>query len=143
METLSNETKEFLSQLKNASIEHKVVLFYDFVDQQKFDAYLKVTDGIMPLVHPNTPSSDEYFKRQISGAINVAFSYKIPLFIHSDYRNWQDFNSGVVFYEMDNAQQRFNDFLANLNKLKMELQQNPKFGKAFQRKRFANYLLCD
>lgn len=138
-----DETKEFIHQIKTASIEDKIVLFHDFVDQVKFDSYLKATEGIMPLVHPNTPSSDEYFKRQISGAINVAFSYSIPLFIHINYRNWQDFNSGVTFYDMNSAKQKLDDFLKNLNILKLELQQNPKFDKTAQRKRFANYLLFD
>lgn len=135
------EPKVFLGALITESLEHAVVTFDHFIDQVEFDAYLKNADGILPLVHPNTPSADEYFTRQISGAINVAFSYHIPLFIHEHYKNWEDFKSGVVFYRLENCQEKLESFLIELPRLKKELEVNPKFDKQAQRMRFAKNIL--
>lgn len=132
---------DFKSHLDEKNLNSKVKLFDDFVTQAEFDAYLKVTDGILPLVHPGTPSAEEYFSRQISGAINVAFSYKIPMMIHEHYNQWEDFNQGIVFYSLENLNSRFVDFCGKLISLKQDLQQNQKFSKELQQKKFSNVVL--
>lgn len=132
---------DFKFRLDENNLNAKVTLFNDFVTQAAFDAYLKVTDGILPLIHPRTPSADEYFSRQISGAINVAFSYKIPMMIHEHYNHWEDFNQGIVFYSLENLNARFVDFCGKLTSLKQDLQQNQKFSKELQWKKFTNVVL--
>ena len=92
--------------LKDAAIEKEVKLFDSFVSAEEFDAYLKATDLIWPMVHPNTPSANEYFKNQISGAMNVSFAYKIPMLIHQDYINqWEDFSNSIN-YNFENFAQK-------------------------------------
>lgn len=135
------EVKQFTHQLTTNALTNRVHLFSDFVSEEDFDACLQSTDGILPLVHPDTPSADEYFSRQISGAINIAFSYKIPMMIHQHYRDWEDFRYGVTFYDLGNFQSAFNDFTINHSVLKMQLLSNPKFDVAFQNKRFAEIVL--
>lgn len=134
---------DFQLALEKASLVDKVILFHEFINQEIFNAYLNKTDGILPLVHPNTPSADEYFSRQISGAINVAFSYKTPLFIHDEYSTWDDFNSGVQFYNLENNAEAFLMFLSKLTQLRKEIESNPKFSKLLQQERFANIILGD
>jgi hypothetical protein len=109
--------------------------------EEDFDAYLKQTDGILPLVHPNTPSSEEYFSRQISGAINIAFSYKIPMMIHEQYQNWEDFSQGVIFYKMETFDKQIQQFEKNIPNLKQQLKSNPKLSFNFQNQRFAEVIL--
>lgn len=137
------EAKAFMEKLSEFSLQNTVLTFDYFIDQELFDAYLKNADGILPLVHPTTPSATEYFNRQISGALNIAFSYHIPLFVHEEYNNWDDFRTGVHFYHMDNCQPQLMEFIDKLPRLKDELESNPKFSKKAQRTKFAQIVLAD
>lgn len=137
----SDEVKQFEKHLKESNLSHRVHLFNDFMNEDDFDAYLKQTDGILPLVHPNTPSAGEYFSRQISGAINVAFSYKIPMMIHERYQDWEDFGKGVIFYNSETFEERFQQFQENIPDLKEQLKSNSKLSPDFQNQRFAEIVL--
>lgn len=139
--SLSDEVHEFTERLKINHLTERVHLFEDFISEEQFDAFLKQTDAVFPLVHPNTPSADEYFTRQISGAINVAFSYKIPMMIHEQYQDWEDFKSGVVFYNLNNFESQFESFIAEKNNLKSQLVNNPKFSTSVQNQNFAKIIL--
>lgn len=137
----SDEVKQFKKHLKESNLSHRVHLFNNFMSEEDFDAYLKQTDGILPLVHLNTPSAEEYFSRQISGAINVAFSYKIPMMIHEHYQDWEDFSQGVIFYKIETFDKQFQQFQENIPNLKEQLKSNPKFSSDFQNQRFAKIVL--
>lgn len=136
-----NDVQQFHRLLEEHNLLSKVTLFDTFIDQETFDAYLKKTDGILPLVHPDTPSADEYFNRQISGAINVAFSYGIPMMIHEAYKNWTDFQSGVQFYNLSNQLEQFVDLMQRKKEFEEALQLNPTFSKDFQQEKFAGVIL--
>lgn len=135
------EVIEFKNEIYAQNLEHKILLFDHFVSEATFDAYLKKTDLILPLVHPNTPSADEYFNRQISGAINIAFSYKIPMLIHKEYQSWEDFQTGCLFYDMQTMNSTLEEFFKLHGNLKKELENNPKFVTAFQREKYAALVL--
>lgn len=137
----SDEVNAFLNSLRKLELEHRVHLFDAFVSEAEMDAHLQKTDAVFPLVHPNTPSADEYFTRQISGAINVSFSYKIPMMIHEAYEDWEDFQTGVVFYKMENFYSQWEVFQANHSELKRQLMENPKFSSEIQNQRFAEIVL--
>lgn len=132
---------QFKSMINTNGIDSKMVLFNEFVDQETFDATLKVTDCILPLIHPNTPSAEEYFNRQISGAINVAFSYGIPMMIHEAYSEWEDFQSGVQFYNLSNQSEQFVELMQRKNEFVEALKLNPKFSKNLQNEKFAKVIL--
>ena len=131
------EVAAFKQAIEQSNLTSRVQLFDDFVSEVDFDAYLSHFDGLMPLVHPNTPSAEEYFSRQISGAINNAFAYKIPLMIHENYRDWEDFNTGVEFYNLNNFGKQFSIFLQHHTQLKQQLIDNPKFSATTQNQQFA------
>lgn len=137
----NKEVQQFQTWIKEEGLENKVQLFDHFVDQPTFDAYLKQMDCIIPLVHPNTPSAQEYFNRQISGAINVAFSYHIPMLIHQQFQNWSDFDSGCVFYNLENIDEQLKQLQTKKEELKEELIHNPKFSKEAQRRSYAAIVL--
>lgn len=137
----SDEVKLFEQRLTELQLNERVHLFNTFVSEASFDACLRQMDAIFPLVHPGTPSADEYFSRQISGAINVAFSYKIPMMIHENYQDWEDFKSGVVFYNLTDFQDQFSTFLSAHHELKQQLVTNPKFSSEIQNQQFATTVL--
>jgi len=90
------------NQLKHHKLMDKVMFFDSFVPQEIFDAHLHNTDLILPLIHPNTPSSDQYFKNQISGAMSVSFGYKIPLLIHEAYKSISEMKAASFYYNEEN-----------------------------------------
>lgn len=130
----------FNSYLKDAGIEQQVQLFDSFVSADMFDAYLKVTDFIWPMVHPNTPSAAEYFKNQISGAMNVSFGYKIPMFIHQEYaQKWKDFEFAIP-YSLDNFTEQV--LIASEEQLVLQekLRTAEKFNPLYQEKKYLDFI---
>jgi hypothetical protein len=130
----------FNSYLKGAGIEQQVQLFDTFVSAETFDAYLKETDFIWPMVHPNTPSAAEYFKNQISGAMNVSFGYKIPMLIHQEYaQKWKDFEFAIP-YSLDNFTEQV--LKANDEQLILQdkLKSAEKFNPLFQEKKYLDFI---
>jgi hypothetical protein len=126
--------------LKDAGIENQVKLFDSFVSAEEFDAYLKATDLIWPMVHPNTPSADEYFKNQISGAMNVSFAYKIPMLIHQDYFNqWEDF-SHAISYNMENFAQKVIEGYEKKDRIVQALKETEKLDPSFQENKYLEFI---
>ncbi|MCO5258523.1 MAG: hypothetical protein M9916_00065 [Crocinitomicaceae bacterium] len=138
---VSDEVKTFKALVEEHQLTNRIQLFEHFLNEVEFDAYLSQLDGIFPLVHPNTASAEEYFTRQISGAINIAFSYKIPMMIHEAYQDWEDFNQGVVFYNLTNFETQFQSFCSHLGQLKEDLKKVEKFSEEFQNSTFAKIVL--
>lgn len=130
----------FEQEMDGAQLAGRVTLFDEFVSAEEFDAVLEATDIIWPMVHPGTPSADEYFKNQISGAINVAFSYKIPLLVHRQYAaSWKDLNNSIQ-YEMDTFNQDLDSALVNLQSFKNCLIEEEKFDPEVQEKKYLAFL---
>ena len=126
--------------LKDAAIEKEVKLFDSFVSAEEFDAYLKATDLIWPMVHPNTPSATEYFKNQISGAMNVSFAYKIPMLIHQDYINqWEDFLHAIS-YNMENFAQKVLEGYEQKEDIQRALRETEKFDPLYQEKKYLDFI---
>jgi hypothetical protein len=126
--------------LKGSVLENRVLLFDQFVSAEDFDAYLNQTDIIWPMVHPNTPSADEYFRNQISGAINVSFSYKIPLLIHDYYfEKWDDLNDSL-HYGIATFKSDFEKGLAILKDLKIKIVEKEKFNPEYQEKKYVRFI---
>ena len=126
--------------LKDAGIEKEVRLFDTFVSAEEFDAYLKVTDLIWPMVHPNTQSADEYFKNQISGAMNVSFAYKIPMLIHEGYTNeWEDFSNSIT-YNFENFAQKVLEGYEHKEDIQRALRETEKFDPLYQEKKYLEFI---
>lgn len=140
-DSTKEEVIEFKSQIEKFQLEEKIKLFDHFISEETFDAYLKSTDLILPLVHPNTPSAVEYFNRQIPGSINIAFSYKIPMLIEKSYSSWEDFKTGCMFYDSATMNNTLESFFEHQSRLKNEIGSNPKFSASLQRKNFATQVL--
>jgi hypothetical protein len=136
----SEEVKLFKEELEENELTDKVILFDAFVSSELFDAYLKQTDFIWPLVHPNTPSADEYFKNQISGAMNVSFSYKIPLLVHEAYfAEWKDLQYSFS-YSLTNFSECFQKAVSEKEKVKKALLENEKFTLQYQAEKYVDFI---
>ena len=133
------DVKAFQAKLKEFNLNEHVTTFSSFVSQEDFNAHLKKTDVILPLVHPNTPSADQYFRNQISGAMSVAFGYKIPMLIHEHYNFIDEMKSASIYYNPSNFSHRLSD-VDSFKKVRVKMESNPKFDVEEQEQRFLNFL---
>lgn len=140
----SDPQNEDVIALKKALSENhlsdQVQLFDDFVSQEQFDTYLQQTDLILPLVHPNTPSADQYFKNQISGAVNVSFGYKIPLLIHEGYHNVTELKERALFYNLDNFASILEDTEGEINVIQQKMEEDVELKNETQEARYLKFL---
>ena len=98
----NDEVCRFKQRLNEKKCSEKVTLFDSFVENETFAQIVQSCDAILPLVHPVTPSAKEYFNRQISGAMTVAFGYKKPLLIHEGYKHIEELAQACVYYNQEN-----------------------------------------
>ncbi|MGB0914444.1 MAG: hypothetical protein ACPGVI_00155 [Crocinitomicaceae bacterium] len=134
-----DDVKSFQAKLKEFQLESNVQTFDAFVSQEAFNEHLKKTDVILPLVHPNTPSADQYFKNQISGAMSVAFGYKIPMLIHEHYKFIEEMNLSSIYYNSSNFGHRLSE-TESFKKVRSAMEQNEKIDVELQEKRFLSFL---
>ena len=116
-----------------------VTTFDHFVSQATFNEHLLKTDVILPLVHPNTPSADQYFRNQISGAMSVAFGYKIPMLIHEHYNHIEEMQGASIYYNPSNFNHRLTE-REQFKKIRNEMELNPMFNVENQEQRYLNFL---
>ena len=136
----SDEVLNFKKEISQAGLLDKIQLFDSFVPAEQFDAYLKNTDVIWPMVHPDTPSADQYFRNQISGAMNVAFAYKIPLLVHSAYTSeWKDLWCAINYTEKTFAAD-FRNGVDKLQQIRQKMIESEKFNADFQEAKYLKFI---
>lgn len=87
-------------RIKQLSVEKEmnIELFEDRIPQEVFDAYMKFSDLVLPLVN-----NDFYGKYRISGTYNLAYGYKKVMLIDDEIRRTNaDFNGITIGYEKNN-----------------------------------------
>jgi hypothetical protein len=114
--------------------------FEYFIPTDQYFQLLAEAHIILPLIHPNTPSNEEYMTRQISGAFNLAYGFLVPMLIHEAFEDVPEFQVSSFFYstpalieklvEVDNDR-------ALLQEKRVQIQHDPLFQFDHQQ---ANYL---
>ena len=110
-----------LLAVKNQIPDLKVTFFEDFIPETTFDAYVQKMDFLLPLIHPDTPSSEEYMNHQLPGALNIGLGYHIPFLMHEAYRDWEDLKPVSCYYNLEHL--ALDQFLAQQQVLKANYQQ--------------------
>ncbi len=133
------DVEEFNTLIEANGLEKRIQQYYTFISQEEFDRQLQQSTAILLLVHPNTSSSEQYLKHQISGAMNVGFGYKIPLLIHEEYQFIEEMQGASVYYSLDN----FQEIVANTDfeAIRLKMMHTEKWQKEFHEKRYANFVL--
>ena len=121
----------------------KVVIFDSFTPQESFDAYLCNTDIILPLIHPGTQSSDQYFKNQISGAMSISFGYKIPMMLHEAYKHITEMNAASFYYNEDSFLDELKTALQHREEKRKTMLSNPDYNVDLQEHRYAKFIFHD
>lgn len=136
-----SEVKHFIESLDQKGLSERVRYFDNFVSQEDFVDTIVSASCILPLVHPNTPSADQYFRNQIPGAMNVSLSFKIPMLIHEQYANWTEIQDASVYYSFENFPEKLNSLMVNFEALREKMEGQENFSREAQRKRFADFIL--
>jgi glycosyltransferase involved in cell wall biosynthesis len=118
------ELKELVKELGVA--DHFV--FWDgFLENAVFHAYLKKADIVMPLIHPGNDGFQKYLIYQISGAYNLAFAYKKPLLMLSEFKDYADFKENAIFYTLDDMPVILENLPSLINMMQPQLYKDPKW----------------
>lgn len=131
----------FNKALAELGLEDVVVRYADFVEQSEFDRVLKQTDLILPLVHPDTPSADQYFRNQISGAMTVAFGYGIPMLIHRAYAHIEEMQTASFYYDERDFDEVLNSASKELHLKRKAMHERKSYSREFQEKRYVDFIL--
>lgn len=139
---LDKEVIEFRDKLNSHNLRQKIISFDDYVPQDIFDAYLKASDLIFPLIHPGTPSAGQYFKNQISGAMTLSFGYKVPLFLHEEYSNIDEMSEASFYYTETTFANDLKEALQHCRGKSREMHKKLQYNIEHQEHKYTNFILA-
>lgn len=97
------DLKDLRNEIEKKGLLNRFFMFNSvFIDQKILNSYIKKSDFIMPLIHPNKGKYKKYIDYKVSGAFNLAFGFKKPLVCARDYEGYKDFDHLSVFYSVEN-----------------------------------------
>lgn len=134
------DVKAFLDRLDELSIKDRVVLYDDFVPTPDFFAVLSNTDFLLPLIHPNTPSAEQYIVNQISGSFTLSFGLKIPLLIHRHYQTEEDLKVTSFFYNIETFGNDFETSKEKLTEKIVQIDAVEKWNSTFQHENYLKFI---
>lgn len=137
----NSDVKAFKEQIREAGLEKRITLFNSFVSHKEFSEILSKTDFILPLIHPETPSADQYFKNQITGAMTVSFGYKVPMLIQQSYGQIEEMKTASFYYNQDTYGDSFEGFVKQREEKIMSMQDAEVYTEQYQKKRYLHFLL--
>ncbi|NMA72737.1 MAG: hypothetical protein GX963_00945 [Bacteroidales bacterium] len=99
---LGDITKEdgsdFLSKIEKEGIKERFIVFDRFIPDELFHSYLKASDYLLPLIHPETPAAKQYIKNKISGIFPLSQAYGKIILYHQIFEAIKDFDYPALFY---------------------------------------------
>jgi len=137
----AEEVKSFKKQLAANDLLDRVTFYDEFIPQAVFDEALEQTDAILPLIHPNTSSAEQYFKNQIAGAMSVSFGYKIPMLLHEGYAHIAEMKGASMYYTLENFAQSF-PTKEQLASKRAEMSTAPRYNLEQQEERYLSFLFA-
>ncbi|MGI9038990.1 MAG: hypothetical protein ACR2GQ_09010 [Gemmatimonadota bacterium] len=102
-------------------------LFDQFVAPDVFQAWLRRSDLIMPLLHPRRPEFAYYGDRRVSFAFHVAAGWKIPLLADACFEESMDYCGNAVFYDATRMGSVLDDLPARLASVRDRAFRDPKW----------------
>ncbi len=126
----------FIKEAKAFPSFQNMAFFEDFIPNDLFHDYIKHSDYILPLIHPNNEFFNYFLKYKISGSYNLAFGYKKTLLMEQSFSEIEDFKETAFFYDANHFERIF-DIIKNSEKKEY---QNPKWSFEFQKKNYLDFI---
>ncbi len=130
---------EFKALINELGVAEYFKFWNGYVSNEDFHAYSKASDAIMPLIHPKGDPENVYTEYQISGAWNMAYGYKKPLLLASEFASLEDFAKYGIFY----TEETLPEVLKNLRAViasQGELYTEPVWQFEYQAKRYVDFI---
>ncbi|MER2996844.1 hypothetical protein [Pontibacter populi] len=132
--------RKFSDMVTAAGLQDHFVLFDKFIPNELFHSYLLQSDIILPLLHPALPKFEQYKKYKITGALNLAFSYRKPLLCKDQFQHVPDLQENALFYDLEHLGETLNRLPELLPTIVPQLYQNPKWEFKMQQQRYINFI---
>jgi len=75
------------------------IFYNEFIPVDDFLAAISKADLILPLLTTKLNNFDLYRDFKVTGGVNLAYGFRIPLLMHRDLENNSDFSETAFFYE--------------------------------------------
>jgi len=134
---------ELKSSLIKLNLVNQIIVFDDFITNDIFYSYLKMSDLVLPLIHPENIWFKKYFKTQISGSYNMAFTYRIPMLCEESFSGYEDFKDTSFFYKPEDLIEKINELSFNKNfylTATSKMYNLPKWNSDNQYKKYINFI---
>jgi hypothetical protein len=135
-----SDTQEFIATLEAGNLMKRVELFDHFIPTGEFFTRIQACDFLLPLIHPDTPSADEYIVNQISGSFSLSFGLKIPLLIHEAYQTEDDLQKSAFFYTPEHFCKKLESAIEERPNKIVEIDSVSKWKNAFQHRNFVQFI---
>jgi hypothetical protein len=130
---------ELAGRISSLSKSNNIVMFDSRVPDDIFSSYMNLSDIVMPLIH-----ADTYGNCRISGSYNLAYGYKIPLYMEQKLSHFPDFKNIALFYDQSqNIAAQINTLAGNreeLSKCRENLLSHPIYNTAAQCKHYIDLI---
>jgi hypothetical protein len=127
-------------ELEKISRLDQVEFFETRIEFTEMNQILRKSNAILPLVHPNTPSADEYFRHQIPGAMSMTLGYNIPLLLHQSVKHIGELQPASVYYSMSDFSEALTKLTSEENIIREVMEQSAEFSSAHQYKKYLNFI---
>lgn len=110
--SIENEVRQMLNELLDKGNKN-IIIFDSFIPQDVFDAYMRQTDVMLPLI-----MEDFYNLYRISGTYNLAYAYQKPMLLEKNIQcSNEDFTGISLPYERDNIIEVLNSVSSKADEL--------------------------
>ncbi len=128
---------DFRSRIEDR--KDRFMLFDSFIPDDLFHSIVKKCDLVMPLMGGKARYSTE----AITGSVNLAFAYKIPLIMEEEFMEIEDFKRCGIDYSkgtLVTILNKLNNDQEAIRKIRRNIINCEKFDFNFQRERFIRFL---
>jgi hypothetical protein len=135
----SGDGLDFRQRLSRKGLADRFVSFEGPIEDALFQAYVKNSDLIMPLLC----GRERYLTSAISGAFNLAFYHKIPMLIEKEFAEIEDLKKSSIVYEPASLTATLNQLVSDREPIRSRIRsmkENPLFSYEVQQKRYVQFL---
>lgn len=134
------EIQQLLNEINDAGLNDRMIHFDTYISNEEFYQLIRSSEFLMPLIHPDTPSSSEYPYNQISGSFNLSFGFRIPLLMHTAYAHLEDLRHSATFYDLETFGEDFQLATENSTNKIAEIVSNEKWQIDVQRSKYLQFI---